>query len=131
MNDEQAIRDLVATWHRATAAEDLPRILELMSEDVVFLTPGQPPMRGRDAFAKGLQSLLQNSRIESSGEIQEVQVAADLAYSWTHLSVTVTPRASGDAMRRTGYTLSIFRKQPSGGWVLVRDANMLAPTRTK
>jgi ketosteroid isomerase-like protein len=32
MNDEQAIRDLVATWHRATAAGDIARILTLMHE---------------------------------------------------------------------------------------------------
>ena len=26
-DDEQAIRDLIGTWHRATASGDLPRIL--------------------------------------------------------------------------------------------------------
>jgi hypothetical protein len=29
-------------------------------------------------------------------------------------------------MRRSGYTLSIWRKQASG-WVIFRDANLLAP----
>ena len=46
-SDEQAIRDLIANWARASAAGDLPQILSAMSEDVVFLTPGNPPMRGR------------------------------------------------------------------------------------
>jgi len=49
--DEQAIRSLVATWLEGTAAGDLPRVLELVAEDVVFLGPGRPPMRGRDGFA--------------------------------------------------------------------------------
>jgi uncharacterized protein (TIGR02246 family) len=49
--DEQAIRDLIANWMAATIAGDLNRLLSLMADDVVFLTPGQPPMRGLDAFA--------------------------------------------------------------------------------
>ena len=46
-NDEKAIRNVISSWQKATAEGDLDRILTLMSEDVVFLTPGQPPMRGR------------------------------------------------------------------------------------
>jgi uncharacterized protein (TIGR02246 family) len=127
MNDDQAIRDLIATWHHAAAAGDLPAILTLMSEDVVFLTSGQPPMQGRDTFAEGFRAVLQNARIRSTFEIQELQVSGDLAYSWTHLTVTVIPRAGGEPVRRAGHTLSILRKDPSGRWLMTRDANMLAP----
>lgn len=38
-DDKQLIRDLIATWQRATAAGDLPQLLSLMAEDVVFLLP--------------------------------------------------------------------------------------------
>ena len=48
--EEQAIRDLVASWHRATAAGDVDTVLGLMADDVVFLVPGQPPMKGRSSF---------------------------------------------------------------------------------
>jgi ketosteroid isomerase-like protein len=33
-------------------------------------------------------------------------------------------------MRLTGYTLTVFRKQPDGRWVLIRDANLLMPERS-
>lgn len=46
-NDEQAIRHLIEKWHAATAVGDLTQILGLMADDVVFLTPGQPPMLGK------------------------------------------------------------------------------------
>ena len=48
--DEQAIRDLVAQWHTATAKGDVDTVLGLMAEDVVFLAAGKQPMRGRGAF---------------------------------------------------------------------------------
>lgn len=124
-HDEQAIRDLIAKWQEATAAGELSQILSLMAEDVVFLTPGNPPMRGKDAFAASFKTVLQKFRIESSGDIQEVQIVANWAYCWTHLSVVTTPLQGGSPTQRSGYTLTIFRKQADGSWVLARDANML------
>lgn len=125
-NAELAVRELVETWHRATAAGDVPQILRLMAEDVVFLVPGQPPMRGKDGFAKGLQALLEHHRITSTSKIEEIKVFGDWAYCWSHLSVTVTPLEAGSPKRRTGNALSILRREPEGTWVVVRDANMLA-----
>jgi uncharacterized protein (TIGR02246 family) len=64
-SDEQAIRKLVDDWHRATAAGNVDAILPLMSEDVVFLVCGKPPMKGRATFEQGLRSLLTSHRIQS------------------------------------------------------------------
>src|SRR5918995_277433 len=117
-DDEQAIRDLIGTWHRATASGDLPRILNLMAEDVVFLVAGQPPMRGRDAFADGFK----NAHIESSSDIQEIHVNGDWAYVWNYLVVVMTPKDGKPPQRRTGNLLSVMRKQGDGAWLMFRDA---------
>jgi uncharacterized protein (TIGR02246 family) len=127
--DERAIRELVVTWHRATGQGDVDAVLRLMPPDVVFLVPGEPPMRGRDAFENGLRTVLASNRIESSSEIQEIVVSGDLAYCWSVLDVVIVPRAGGSASRRSGSALSVLRKQPTGEWLLVRDANLLPPPR--
>ena len=124
MNDEQAIRDLFAEWHRATTAGDAPSLLNLMADDVVFLTPGQPPMRGRDAFGVAFATAVKSMRIESTGEVREIVVAGDWAYCWAQLSVAVIPQSSGVAIRRSGPALTILRKKADGGSVVARDANM-------
>lgn len=123
--DEQAIRDVVALWHSATAAGDVETVLGLMAEDVVFLVAGHPPMRGRSSFEQGLRGLLSQHRIESTGDIQEVQVSGDLAYCWNSLTVRIVPISGGNGAVRSGNALSILRKQPDGSWVVVRDANLL------
>ena len=127
--DEQAIRDLIALWHRSTAAGDVDTVLGLMTEDVVFLVAGQPPMNGRAAFERGLRGLLAGHRIESTQHVREVQVDGDLAYSWTELSVRVVPHAGGEAPpAHSGSALSILHRQPDGRWRLIRDANLLTPS---
>jgi len=125
MNDEQQIRDLIDTWLRVSAEGDINQILPLMAEDVVFLVAGQPPMRGRDAFAASFAGWKDKFRLETSCEIQEIQVSGDLAYSWTRLSVTMTPIAGGPANRRSGYTLTVLRKNAERAWQIFRDANLL------
>jgi uncharacterized protein (TIGR02246 family) len=124
--DEQAIRDLVNKWQRATASGDLPVMLSLMAEDVVFLTAGLPPLHGKEAFANAFRSALQHVRIEATSEIQEIRVAGDMAYCWNHFSVTTSSLDGGSPKYRKGYTLTILRKTRTGNWVVTRDANMLA-----
>ena len=123
--DEQAIRDLIGTWLRATREGDVETVLDLMTPDVVFLVPGQPAMHGREAFEKVLRSMLASHEIDSSSEIEETCVAGDFAYCRTRLSVTVTSKHGATPVLRTGHTLSILRKGEGGKWRLARDANLL------
>lgn len=109
-HDEQAIREFVATWLSASQAGDHATVLSLMTDDVVFLTPGQPPMRGKEAFAAS-QSALAQFDIDAHSEIQEVKVLGDWAYIRTQLSVAITPKAGGSPIKRAGTTLSILQKQ--------------------
>jgi uncharacterized protein (TIGR02246 family) len=121
-SDEQAIRDLVANWMRASQAGDTETVLSLMTEDAVFLVPGREPF-GKQAFAAAAQNL-QGMHMEGSSEIRELKVLGDWAYLRGYLRVTVTP-PGGNSVRRAGYTLTIFNKQSDGRWLLARDANLL------
>jgi uncharacterized protein (TIGR02246 family) len=122
-DDKLAIRQLVATWLDASMSGDTETVLGLMTEDVVFLLPGQPPMRGRTGFAAA-QSGLGKMRIKASSDIQEIEVFGEWAYCWNKLSVTISPKDGGDPVTRAGNVLSILRKQ-AGAWQISRDANML------
>jgi uncharacterized protein (TIGR02246 family) len=124
-DDEQAIRQLVATWMEATKAGDTAAVLDLMTDDVVFLVTGQLPMIGKAAFATALEGQGGSARPQFDGrsEIKEIQVLGDWAFMWTKLTVLVTPPGAA-TVTRTGHTLSVLRKQ-GGTWRLARDANML------
>ena len=120
-DDERAIRELVATWMTASQAGDIATVLGLIADDVIFMVPGREPF-GKEAFAAASQSM-KNVRFEGSYDIREINVLGDWAYLRNHLTVSITP-PGGEPMRHAGYTLSILRKEPSGKWVLARDANL-------
>lgn len=127
LDDEQAIRHLINEWQEASTAGNPDRLRPLISDDAVFLAPGQPPICGKEAFLAEFQEGLKHYRIESHGEIKDLHVEVGFAYCWMYLSVTLTPHQRGLPMRRSGHALSILKKQPGIGWVVVRDANMLTP----
>ena len=124
--DEQAIRALVARWLEATREGDVDAVLALMAPDAIFLTPGQPPMQGHAAFADTLRLILRDYTIESRNEIEEVEVAGDMAYCRTSLSVAIVSKLDKPRQERKGHTLTILRKDGAGAWRVTRDANMLA-----
>lgn len=127
-DDERAIRDVIATWLRASVEGDSAKVLDLMADDAVFLTPGEPPF-GKEKFAVA-QEGLRDFRMEARSEVREIRIAGDWAYSWTDLAITITPAQGGEVVRRQGNTLSIFERRGDGRWVLSRDANLLAVEKT-
>jgi uncharacterized protein (TIGR02246 family) len=120
--DERAIREVIASWMQATAVGDTATVLSLMTDDVVFLVPGQEPF-GKDAFAAA-SSAMRSMKFEGKSDIREIEVLGEWAHVRSHLEVAMTQPGS-PAVRRTGYTLSIFRKGDDGRWRLARDANLL------
>jgi uncharacterized protein (TIGR02246 family) len=123
--DEQAIRALVATWLEATRQGDVATVLDLVTDDVVFLNAGGPPMIGRTAFAAAMRAFAgpHAPRVDATSEIREIHVAGDCAWLWSDLRVRVTP-PDGTTTLRTGPALTILRKD-AGRWRIARDANML------
>jgi uncharacterized protein (TIGR02246 family) len=126
-SDEQQIRDLVSTWMQATQAGDVDTVLGLMTDDVVFLVPGRPPMdKAGFADAAHAQAAGEAPSFEGRSDIQEIQVAGDWAFMWTRLSVVATPPDGAPPVERAGHTLTVLRRE-AGRWKLARDANLLAP----
>jgi len=111
----------------ASKTGDLTTVLSLMADDVIFMVPGKAAF-GKEAFAASSKEL-KNTRIEGTSDIQEIKVLGDWAWMRSHLTVSIT-QPSGKKSMRSGYTLTILRKESGGNWVIVRDANMLIESKT-
>lgn len=125
-NDEQEIRHVVVTWMRATKMGDVDTVLSLMTDDAIFLLPGQSPMRKTDFEATSRAQAGKNApMIDGNSDIKEIQICGDWAFMWSELEVTVTLPNDAQPIVRSGPTLTIFKKE-NGKWLLARDANMVA-----
>ena len=123
-SDEKEIRELVKSWFDATRKGDLDTVLDLMTDDVVFLVPGQAPF-GKPAFAETSKKHADQAiQFDAKSEIHEIRVLGDWAFMLTQLSVTTKHPDQDKPVVRNGHTLSVLRKQ-AGKWRIARDANLL------
>jgi len=121
-DDERAIHEVVDQWMRASKAGDTATVLDLMTDDVVFMTIGQEPF-GKEHFRDSSESM-RGIDIDGQAETLEVEVLGDTAWIRNRLEMVMTPEG-GEPMRRSGYTLTILKKGGDGRWRLFRDANLL------
>src|ERR1044071_1199035 len=122
-SDEQAIRQMVDTWLAASKQGDIETVLNLMSDDVLFITPGREPF-GKDTFASNNEQM-QDVEMDTDIDIKEIEVLRDWAWMRSFLRITFTK--AGESTKRSGHILTILNKRPDGQWVIKRDANFVAP----
>ena len=121
--DERAIRAVVDEWMEASKAGDTRTVLELMTDDVIFMTPGREPF-GKPEFEATSEGM-RDYRVDGRAEVREVQVLGDWAWIRNWLEIDVTS-PDGETSHRSGWTLTILRKGNDGRWRLARDANLVA-----
>jgi uncharacterized protein (TIGR02246 family) len=123
-NDEQAIRQLVDSWLKASESGDLNTMLSLVADDVIFMVPGKEPF-GKQEFAENYKQM-KGVKLTTRSDIQEIKVLGEWAWMRNLLRVTFTP-GDGSPTTHSGYVLTILRKTSDGRWVITRDANLLTP----
>jgi uncharacterized protein (TIGR02246 family) len=123
-DDERQIRALIDSWIATSNAHDLAALLDMMTDDVVFMTPGQPPF-GKAEFAAQSEAM-KSAAIEAKADVQEVEVFGPRAFVRNYIRVQVAPPGQ-TSKRMSGYAMSVLRKGADGRWRIARDANLVAP----
>ncbi|MBS3168631.1 SgcJ/EcaC family oxidoreductase [Candidatus Woesearchaeota archaeon] len=118
---EKEIRKLVDTWMDASKKGDVKKVLELMTNDVIFMIPGQKPF-GKEAFEIASREM-KDIKIKGKSNIQEIKVLGDWAYMRNYIKIKMT-LPNQHKIEKSGYTLTILKKE-SGKWKISRDANLL------
>ena len=125
--DERQIRKLIESWIAASNARDLPALMDMMTDDVVFMTPGRAPF-GKAEFAADVERM-KSVAIDARVEVQEIEIFGPRAYIRNHIQVELT--SQGQPPRRmSGYAMSVLRKEADGRWRIARDANLVMPEQT-
>ncbi len=109
--EERSIREVHLTWIDAVNAGDLDRLLAMMADDAVLLSPGNRPI-DRDGFCVNYSTARQQLQFHCNSELEEVVVVGKVAYTRSRDALSVSPRGGGDATQFAGHRITIYRKQP-------------------
>jgi len=112
-SDEREIRTVHSIWIDAVNAGDLARLLTLVAEDIVFLSPGQAPF-GRQGFSSNFMAAHQQMQICCTSELEEVVVVGEVAYTRSRDALSVTPRAGGKEAQLAGHRMTVSSATVAG-----------------
>jgi uncharacterized protein (TIGR02246 family) len=126
--ERKAILVLLEKWRLATAAKDIPAILDLVADDVVFLPSSLPPIRGKEAVEAMYKAFFPRYReIKQEPVIGELQ----LADNWAFLSGTdelrLVPEDGSAEIHLKGKGLNILKRESNGLWKFWRGINNMTP----
>ena len=122
--DNRAIRQLVDDRMNACRLGDTETLLDLMTDDMLLVVPGQEPF-GKQELAAGSEGD-SDLEVDGSAETPEFQVLGDWTLIRNRIEVTLTP-ADSEPQRMSGFTLSLLRGEPDGKRRLARDASLVMP----
>jgi uncharacterized protein (TIGR02246 family) len=123
----EAIHQLSQRWIEAVKAKDIDQLLRLVTDDIGFLPPGMPPIKGKDAVSELYRSLFAQFDVDQAAHSEETEVAGDWAYSWGTETLTLSPLAGGPSVCLRGKGLTILRRQHDGSWKFARGINNSVP----
>ena len=129
--DRAAIRQLGQDWVEAVHHGDVDRLLDLLTDDVVFMPHNAPSIVGRSAVEQTYRAVFAAFEVEQTFVPEEIQVGGDWAFVRGTDAIEMKPRAGGAPVVGRGRGISILRRVADGTWKFARGITNTASPQTK
>lgn len=106
----------------AINSNNLDSLLEMLTNDVVFMSPNEPVMVGKDAVKPWLEGYLQLFKTYWEKPVHEFVVCGEWAFERYSYKSTDTSLVDGSVFEGTGWGLVIYHHDTDGKWRVARDA---------
>ena len=106
----------------AINSNDLNQMLDVLTDDVVFLSANEAPMVGKAAVRPWLEAYLKAYKTHWDKPVQEFVVNGDWAFERYSYTSNDTPLGGGDVVTDTGWGLVLYHHDADGKWRVARDA---------
>lgn len=114
--EEANIRLLIAQFADAERAGDWDAVLNMMTEDVVFLPNEQPAIEGRAALREWMAQFTDLTFEELNVRVETVVGRGDLAVVWGRYDESYMLDAMAEPLEEAGKFVWVLRKQADGSW---------------
>ena len=114
--DRQAIAAATAQFQAAENAGSVDQFRSYFADDLVMMGPNEPPVTGADGVAALMRGFHHTYAVQVEYNSQEIVVFGDWAFDRGTERYTLTPKAGGAPIRKSGNYLYLYRRQKDGYW---------------
>lgn len=107
---------------RVINSNNVDSLMSMMTDDVVFLAAGSPPVIGKQAVREWVDGYVKAFHTHWDKPVQEFVVSGDFAFERYNYKSTDTPVAGGKDVVDTGWGLVVYHREPDGVYRVARDA---------
>ena len=116
--DLSTIRSSSLEFSKHMLARDFDALVQLYTDDVVFMPPNHPVVEGQDGLRKWFDSFPKASAFSLS--IRDIGGYGDVAYVWGHATMTLHSEGGAGVEEAMKY-VEVRKKQADGSWLLAVD----------
>lgn len=98
------------------------RMLDVMTDDVVFLAPNAPVMSGKAVIRPWLEEYVRWAQTHWEKPVREFVIAGEWAFERYDWASTDTPHDGSAVVKDTGWGLLVYHRDADGVWRVARDA---------
>lgn len=114
--DRKAIAAATAQFQAAESAGSVDKFRSFFADDLVMMGPNESPVIGGDSVAALMQKFHNAFKVQVEYNSQEIVVSGDWGFDRGTEHYTVTPKAGGDTIRKSGNYLYLYQRQKDGSW---------------
>lgn len=119
--DIEAVKQVTQMEAQAVSAGDMNGHLSTLTADAKALPPNAPMLDGTEAIRGWLQDMYDQFTTNLVYSESEVTVSGDWAMERFQGTLTMTPKAGGDAIVESLKGVHIFQRQADGSWKIALD----------
>ena len=114
--DRQAIAAATTQFQAAENAGSVDQFRGFFADDLVMMGPDGPPVTGADSVAALMRVFHDAFAVQVEYNSQEIVVFGDWAFDRGTERYTLTPKAGGAPIRKSGNYLYLYQRQEDGSW---------------
>jgi uncharacterized protein (TIGR02246 family) len=114
--DRQAIAAATIQFQAAENAGSVDQFRGFFADDLVMMGPNEPVVIGADSVAALMRVFHHTYAVQVEYNSQEIVVFGDWAFDRGTERYTLTPKAGGAPIRKSGNYLYLYERQEDGSW---------------
>lgn len=107
---------------QAINSNNLDSLLEMLTDDIVFMYPNESPLVGKDEVKPWVEGYLEAFKTNWDKPVLEFVVNGDWAFERYSYAATDSSLEDGSVYEETGWGLAIYHRDADGKWRVARDA---------
>ena len=126
----EKLMQLSRDWSKSAQTDSIEKTLSYWADDAVLMSPGQPPLKGKDAIRTMATETSKIPGFKISWEPLSVSVSqnGDMAYMIEQNQISVND-STGKSITEFNKGVTIWRKEKDGSWKNVVDIWNADPSR--